>query len=71
MLNCCWLACCVQGQPEGLKQVVDAVKKQYGVEYIYCWHGLPAYWSGISTEDDEMLKYGAEIRYAKVGPPAD
>jgi len=30
--------------------VVTSLRATFGVDYIYCWHGLPAYWSGISLE---------------------
>lgn len=31
--------------------MVASLRDTYGIDYIYCWHGLPAYWSGISVED--------------------
>ena len=40
----------VQGREEDLRSVVTSLRATYGVDYIYCWHGLPAYWSGISLE---------------------
>ena len=30
--------------------MVTSLRATFGVDYIYCWHGLPAYWSGISLE---------------------
>lgn len=41
----------VQGEEEDLKSVVASLRDTYGVDYVYCWHGLPAYWSGVSVED--------------------
>ena len=40
----------LQGRQEDLRSVVTSLKATFGVDYIYCWHGLPAYWSGISLE---------------------
>ena len=40
----------LQGKEPDLKSVVSSLKSTYGVDYVYCWHGLPAYWSGISLE---------------------
>jgi len=40
----------VQGRQEDLRSVVTSLRATFGVDYIYCWHGLPAYWSGISLE---------------------
>ena len=31
----------LQGRREDLRSVVDHLKKRFGVEYIYCWHGAP------------------------------
>lgn len=36
----------LQGKPENLAWVVSDLKRKHGVQYIYCWHGLPAYWAG-------------------------
>jgi Raffinose synthase or seed imbibition protein Sip1 len=53
---CCWrrpslLPVALQGEEEDFKSVITSLRATYGVDYIYCWHGLPAYWSGISVED--------------------
>ena len=46
--------CCggVQGKPAQLGSVVKAVKQRFGLEYVYCWHGLPAYWSGVAIPEE-------------------
>ena len=44
------VSCVVQGRQEDLRSVVTSLRATFGVDYIYCWHGLPAYWSGISLE---------------------
>lgn len=31
-------------QEERLGSVVASLKRQFGLDYVYCWHGLPAYW---------------------------
>jgi hypothetical protein len=48
--------------------VVSSLKQLYGLRYIYCWHGLSSYWSGISTDPREMgvAKYNARLVYAEV-----
>lgn len=30
---------CAQGRREDLKSVVENLRKRYGVQYVYCWHG--------------------------------
>lgn len=52
---------------ENLSHVVSYLKEEFGVRYIYCWHGLPAYWSGVMPEGPGVAKYNAKIVYAK--PP--
>lgn len=46
---------------------MQSLKERFGLSYIYCWHGLPAYWSGVATPEDApaMTKYGARLIYAK------
>ena len=29
--------------------MVKSLKQAWGVEYIYAWHGLPAYWAGVAV----------------------
>jgi hypothetical protein len=36
-----------QARPANLAWVVSNLKLKYGVKYVYCWHGLPAYWAGV------------------------
>lgn len=55
------------GKEPNLASVVDHLKSIHGVEYIYCWHGLNAYWSGINPDSPAMQRYGARMVYAK--PP--
>lgn len=52
--------------PEGgnLGQVVSALKKRYGLRYVYCWHAILGYWSGISSQDPGF----AELQPAVVMP---
>ena len=50
--------------------VVSSLKQLYGLRYIYCWHGLSAYWSGVSADPKELgvAKYNATLRYSQVCP---
>ena len=42
---------------EDLKGVVGHLKSELGVDYVICWHGILAYWSGVSMESERMKKY--------------
>ena len=48
--------------------VVSSLKQLYGLHYIYCWHGLSAYWSGVSPDPNErgVAKYNASLHYSQV-----
>ena len=58
----------VQGKQEDLASVVRHVKKKFGVESVYCWHALHAYWSGVSPAAPETQSYGSQIIYPTPTP---
>jgi len=53
---------------ENLSSVVAHLKDNLAVQYVYCWHGLSAYWSGVSATSPAMQKYNPRLVFAK--PPA-
>ena len=57
-----------QENQEQLGSVVSSLKQLYGLRYIYCWHGLSAYWSGVSPDPNEqgVAKYKASLHYSEV-----
>ena len=57
----------VQDQPEDLRTVVSVLRAMYGVKFVYCWHGLPAYWSGVATgaEEPDVAKYESRIVFSE------
>lgn len=57
----------VQEEPPRLGSVVQSLKARFGLEYVYCWHGLPAYWSGVATPEDapQMAKYASKLVFAQ------
>ena len=58
----------VQGKQEDLASVVRHVKNKFGVESVYCWHALHAYWSGVSPAAPETQSYGSQIIYPTPTP---
>lgn len=42
---------------EDLKGVVEHLNTALHVDYVICWHGISAYWSGVSIESEKMKKY--------------
>ena len=50
--------------------MVKSLRKSFGIEYIYAWHGLSAYWSGVApaSEAPGMAKYNARILFAQPTP---
>lgn len=55
----------LQGKPEALAGVVHSLKTNFGLRFVYVWHGLSAYWSGVSTHDEPVAKYNPRIVYAE------
>lgn len=56
------------GKPEALASVISHLKQNLKIRFVYCWHGLSAYWSGVHPDAPGTQKYGARIVYAR--PPA-
>ncbi|KAI8103223.1 hypothetical protein M9435_004565 [Picochlorum sp. BPE23] len=40
-----------------LKSVIQHLKTALHVDFVICWHGISAYWSGISLESADMMRY--------------
>lgn len=41
-------------QADGMAHVVSAMRKRYGLQYVYVWHALAGYWCGVSPSDAEL-----------------
>lgn len=52
------------GKPENLASVVAHLKTELNVQFVYCWHGLAAYWSGIAPDSSIMGNYDPQLVYA-------
>lgn len=50
---------------EDLGSVVRYLKKSLGVESVYVWHSLAAYWSGVSPSSPNMEPYAPRLVFAK------
>lgn len=55
------------GKEEDLASVVAHLRSEMKVEFIYCWHGLSAYWSGVCPDSPAMRKYRPRVVFAR--PP--
>ncbi|EIE27114.1 raffinose synthase [Coccomyxa subellipsoidea C-169] len=51
-----------------LGKVVDSLKQLYGLRYIYCWHGLSCYWSGVSPYEEDVANYNARLVFSEPTP---
>ncbi|KAL4431159.1 hypothetical protein ABPG75_006415 [Micractinium tetrahymenae] len=56
------------GRREDLRSVVEHLRKRFNVQYIYCWHGLSAYWSGVSPNAPAVAKYQPHLYFPKPTP---
>ena len=50
----------MQGKPENLKAVVKAIKEEFGISLVYCWHALHAYWNGVAPAAKDTNQYGSQ-----------
>ena len=51
---------CMQDKPENLKAVVKAIKEDFGISLVYCWHALHAYWNGVAPAAKDTSQYGSQ-----------
>ena len=58
----------MQGKPGALGQVVAVLKAVYQLDHVYVWHGLSAYWSGLSHEEEGVAQYQPRLVYADPTP---
>eukprot|EP00200_Dunaliella_tertiolecta_P005843 CAMPEP_0202343484 /NCGR_PEP_ID=MMETSP1126-20121109/3581_1 /ASSEMBLY_ACC=CAM_ASM_000457 /TAXON_ID=3047 /ORGANISM="Dunaliella tertiolecta, Strain CCMP1320" /LENGTH=1166 /DNA_ID=CAMNT_0048934551 /DNA_START=372 /DNA_END=3872 /DNA_ORIENTATION=- len=54
--------------PSRMQDVVAHLREKFGLRYIYCWHGLPAYWAGVMPDAPEVAHHAASIVYARPTP---
>ncbi len=59
----------MQARASDLGAVVKSWKSEFpGLQYVYAWHALHAYWNGVSPTDSGTKKYGAEIQHPRPTP---
>jgi raffinose synthase len=51
-------------EAEDFRTVTSHLRRTFGVQYILCWHGLPAYWGGVMPESPEF----EELRPSRIYP---
>ncbi|KAI3436643.1 hypothetical protein D9Q98_006059 [Chlorella vulgaris] len=44
-----------------LQGVVAALKRDHGVQYVYCWHAMQGFWGGLGLQDPLMAKYQPKL----------
>lgn len=59
-----------EATPADLRGVVTHIKQKFGVNHVYCWHGLPAYWGGIMPGAPALGPAGATGRLVYPRPTA-
>jgi raffinose synthase len=47
----------LQSSGGDLQVVVAALKRDHGVQYVYCWHAMQGFWGGLGLQDPLMAKY--------------
>lgn len=44
-----------------LRAVIAAIKATHGVEYVYIWHAMGAFWGGLGLSDPGVSKYDPKL----------
>lgn len=47
--------------PNGLKGLIEKVKRDYGVEYVGVWHAYTGYWEGIKKDSELEKQFGDKL----------
>uniref|UniRef100_A0A7R9V2S5 Alpha-galactosidase n=1 Tax=Chlamydomonas euryale TaxID=1486919 RepID=A0A7R9V2S5_9CHLO len=51
-----------------LKDVVTQLKDRFDLTYVYCWHGLPAYWGGVMPNVPELSELNTSLVFPEPTP---
>lgn len=59
----------LQSRPSDLGAVVKGWKQEFpGLQYVYAWHALHAYWNGVCPTEAGTKKYGSVIMHPRPTP---
>eukprot|EP00892_Ulva_mutabilis_P009614 jgi/Ulvmu1/7024/UM033_0083.1 len=50
-------------ESQDFRSVISDFRSSFGVRFVYCWHGLPAYWGGVMPSVKEFEDLGGRIVY--------
>ena len=59
---------CLQLRKEDLKSVVANLRREFDLDFVYCWHALHAYWCGVSVDAPGTQAYASKLVYPKPTP---
>ncbi|XP_051136757.1 probable galactinol--sucrose galactosyltransferase 2 [Andrographis paniculata] len=51
-----------------LRDLVNYIKEEYSVKFIYVWHALLGYWGGLLPSSEKMKKYNPKIIHPLQSP---
>jgi raffinose synthase len=52
-------------EAQDFQSTVASFRSRFGIRYVYCWHGLPAYWGGVMPSVKEFESMSSRIVYPK------
>eukprot|EP00891_Asterochloris_glomerata_P005278 jgi/Astpho2/5278/e_gw1.00074.14.1_t len=55
---------------DDLKSVVANLRREFDLDFVYCWHALHAYWCGVSPDAPGTQAYASKLVYPKPTPGA-
>ncbi|PNT61306.1 probable galactinol--sucrose galactosyltransferase 2 [Brachypodium distachyon] len=53
---------------KNLGDLVNRIKGEHAVKYVYVWHALLGYWGGVRATSDAMKKYNPKLIYPVQSP---
>ncbi|XP_020242358.1 probable galactinol--sucrose galactosyltransferase 2 [Asparagus officinalis] len=58
----------VNGEINDMKDFITAIKKTFGLKYVYVWHALMGYWGGVHPNAQKTKKYNSTLLYPSQSP---
>ncbi|CAI9760352.1 unnamed protein product [Fraxinus pennsylvanica] len=58
----------VEDPAMGIQHIVNEIKDEHSVKYVYVWHALAGYWGGVRPGGDGVEHYDSKLAYPISSP---
>ncbi|CAA2997513.1 probable galactinol--sucrose galactosyltransferase 1 [Olea europaea subsp. europaea] len=58
----------VEDPAMGIQHIVNKIKDEHSVKYVYVWHALTGYWGGVRPGGDGLEHYDSKLAYPISSP---